>query len=278
MNKIEHIGIAVNDFKAACSLYEKLLNTQIYKIEDVLSENVKTAFLQSGPNKIELLEALSDDSPIAKFIAKKGEGIHHIAFEVDDIKAEMERLKKEGFVLLNDEPKLGADNKRVCFVHPKSSNGVLIELCENIEYPPKSKVTDLSLDEQLNLFQFRHKLIIPDDLTSYFKLSDAEIDNYNQDMFTFYKFDEFKSVKEEVGDYGGVPNYKNIVNTLPEHENCFVFAEYSIYVHVYAIRLCKNKSTHNEIYVICGDEYKLIANSFSEFIKLYKEDISKVLF
>ena len=130
MNKIEHIGIAVADLKIAGSLYEKLLNTNIYKVEEVASENVKTAFLQSGPNKIELLEASSDDSPIAKFIAKKGEGIHHIAFEVDDIKAEMERLKNEGFILLNNEPKRGADNKLVCFVHPKSAAGVLVELCQ----------------------------------------------------------------------------------------------------------------------------------------------------
>jgi len=189
----------------------------------------------------------------------------------------MKRLKSEGFVLLNDEPKLGADNKRVCFVHPKTTSGVLIELCENIGYPPRTKVTDLNLDEQLNLFQFRHKLIIPDDLISYFKLTGSEIDNYNHDMFTFFKFDEFKSVKEEVGDYGGIPNYKNIVNTLPEHENCFVFAEYSIYVHVFAIRLCENKSTYNEVYAICGDEYKLIASSFNEFIKLYKENSNNVL-
>ena len=132
MKKIEHIGIAVNDLKIAGNLYEKLLNTTIYKVEEVASENVKTAFLQSGPNKIELLEASSDDSPIAKFIAKKGEGIHHIAFEVDDIKAEMERLKSEGFILLNDEPKMGADNKLVCFVHPKSAGGVLVELCQEI--------------------------------------------------------------------------------------------------------------------------------------------------
>jgi len=132
MNKVEHIGIAVNDLQSAGSLYEKLLNTKIYKVEDVLSENVKTAFLQNGPNKIELLEATSDDSPIAKFIAKKGEGIHHIAFEVDDIEQEMARLKQEGFVLLNDKPKPGADNKLVCFVHPKSTNGVLIELCQEI--------------------------------------------------------------------------------------------------------------------------------------------------
>jgi methylmalonyl-CoA/ethylmalonyl-CoA epimerase len=132
MNKIEHIGIAVNDLKTACNLYEKLLNTTVYKTEEIASENVKTAFLQIGPNKIELLEALSEDSPIAKFIAKKGEGIHHIAFDVDDIKAEMARLKSEGFILLNDVPKLGADNKLVCFVHPKSAGGVLVELCQEI--------------------------------------------------------------------------------------------------------------------------------------------------
>lgn len=132
MNKIEHIGIAVANLKAAGDLYEKLLNTPIYKVEDVLSEGVKTAFLQTGPNKIELLEATSVDSPIAKFIAKKGEGIHHIAFEVDDIKAEMARLKSEGFILLSDEPKPGADNKLVCFVHPKSAGGVLVELCQSI--------------------------------------------------------------------------------------------------------------------------------------------------
>ena len=132
MNKVEHIGIAVNDFTAACALYEKLLDTKVYKIEEVDSESVRTAFLQSGPNKIELLEALSDDSPIAKFIAKKGEGIHHIAFEVDDIVAEMARLKNEGFILLSDEPKLGADNKLVCFVHPKGVGGVLVELVQSI--------------------------------------------------------------------------------------------------------------------------------------------------
>jgi methylmalonyl-CoA/ethylmalonyl-CoA epimerase len=130
MNKIEHIGIAVHDLKSAGITYEKLLNTTVYKTEEVASEGVKTAFLQSGPNKIELLEALSDDSPIAQFLAKKGEGIHHIAFEVTDIKAEMERLKREGFTLLNDEPKPGADNKLVCFVHPKSAGGVLVELCQ----------------------------------------------------------------------------------------------------------------------------------------------------
>jgi methylmalonyl-CoA/ethylmalonyl-CoA epimerase len=132
MNKIEHIGIAVSDLKIAQITYEKLLNSPVYKVEEVPSEGVKTAFLQSGTNKIELLEATADDSPIAKFIAKKGEGIHHIAFEVDDIVAEMERLKSEGFVLLNDQPKRGADNKLVCFVHPKGVNGVLIELCQEI--------------------------------------------------------------------------------------------------------------------------------------------------
>jgi methylmalonyl-CoA/ethylmalonyl-CoA epimerase len=130
MNKIEHIGIAVSDLQAAGSLYEKLLNTTIYKTEEVSTEGVITAFLQSGPNKIELLQAANPDSPIGKFIAKKGEGVHHIAFEVDDIKAEMIRLKNEGFVLLSDEPKPGADNKLVCFVHPKSAGGVLVELVQ----------------------------------------------------------------------------------------------------------------------------------------------------
>jgi len=130
MNKIEHIGIAVSNLQTAGEIYQKLLNTSVYKTEEVLSEGVKTAFLMNGPNKIELLEATNPDSQIAKFIAKKGEGIHHIAFDVSDIRVEMARLKAEGFVLLNDEPKLGADNKLVCFVHPKSTNGVLIELCE----------------------------------------------------------------------------------------------------------------------------------------------------
>jgi len=130
MKQIEHIGIAVNDIKSAGKVYEILLNAFIYKIENVESEGVKTAFLQIGPNKIELLEPTSADSPVSKFIEKKGEGIHHIAFDVEDIEAEMERLKKEGFVLLSEKPKLGADNKLVCFVHPKSTNGVLIELCQ----------------------------------------------------------------------------------------------------------------------------------------------------
>ena len=132
MNKIEHIGIAVNNMTAAISLYEKLLNTTVYKTETIATEQVKTAFLQSGPNKIELLEALTDDCAIAKFLDKKGEGIHHIAFEVDDIVAEMARLKSEGFILLSDEPKPGADNKLVCFVHPKSAGGVLVELVQGV--------------------------------------------------------------------------------------------------------------------------------------------------
>ncbi len=130
MNKVEHIGIAVKDLQAATSLYEKLLNTDVYKTEEVASEGVKTAFLQTGPNKIELLEAINVDTAVAKFIEQKGEGIHHIAFEVNDILAEMARLRNEGFILLSDEPKTGADNKLVCFVHPKSAGGVLIELCQ----------------------------------------------------------------------------------------------------------------------------------------------------
>lgn len=130
MNKIEHIGIAVKNLSASAALYEKLLNTNVYKTERVESEQVTTAFLQSGPHKIELLEALSADSAVFKFLESKGEGVHHIAFEVDDIIAEMARLKAEGFILLNDEPKPGADNKLVCFVHPKSAAGVLVELVQ----------------------------------------------------------------------------------------------------------------------------------------------------
>jgi methylmalonyl-CoA/ethylmalonyl-CoA epimerase len=131
MRKIEHIGIAVKDIAGAGMIYEKLLNTTVYKIEAIASEGVRTAFLKSGPNKIELLEPSSPDSPIHKFLEKKGEGIHHIAFDVEDIVTEMARLKNEGFVLLNDQPKEGADNKLVCFLHPKSANGVLIELCQS---------------------------------------------------------------------------------------------------------------------------------------------------
>ena len=132
MNKIEHIGIAVKNIAQASAIYERLLNTKVYKTELVGTEQVNTAFLQTGPNKIELLEATSPDSAITKFIEKRGEGIHHIAFDVDDIEAEMARLKAEGFVLLNENPKRGADNKLVCFVHPKETNGVLIELCQSV--------------------------------------------------------------------------------------------------------------------------------------------------
>ena len=130
MNKIEHLGIAVKSLDISIPLFEKLLNTPCYKTEEVLSEGVKTAFLQSGPNKIELLEATNDDSPIAKFLEKKGEGIHHIAFDVYDIIAEIARLKAEGFTVLNETPKKGADNKLVAFLHPKGTNGVLVELCQ----------------------------------------------------------------------------------------------------------------------------------------------------
>lgn len=130
MNKIEHIGIAVKDLDAGNDLYEKLLGVKHYKVEEVASEGVRTSFFKSGPNKIELLEATTPDGPIAKFLERKGEGIHHIAFAVDDIVSEMERLKSEGFVLLNDMPKKGADNKLVAFVHPKTAGGVLIELCQ----------------------------------------------------------------------------------------------------------------------------------------------------
>lgn len=132
MKKIEHIGIAVKSIEKSGNLFEKLLNTPMYKIEDVESEGVKTAFFQNGPNKIELLEATNDTSPIAKFLEKKGEGIHHIAFDVENIFEEMKRLEAEGFELINKEPKKGADNKWVVFLHPKSTNGVLIELCQEV--------------------------------------------------------------------------------------------------------------------------------------------------
>jgi methylmalonyl-CoA/ethylmalonyl-CoA epimerase len=133
MKKIEHIGIAVSDIKKSNELFSKLLGTIPYKSETVESEGVTTSFFRTGDNKIELLEALNPESPIAKFIAKKGEGIHHIAFDVDDIHSEMKRLQAEGFILLNEAPKKGADNKLVCFLHPKSSNGVLVELCQEIK-------------------------------------------------------------------------------------------------------------------------------------------------
>ena len=130
MLKIEHIGIAVKDLNTSNELFKKIFNQAHYKTEEVQSEGVSTSFFQIGENKIELLEATNPDSPIAKFIEKKGEGIHHIAFDVADIRAEMKRLESEGFVLLNQEPKNGADNKLVCFLHPKGTKGVLIELCQ----------------------------------------------------------------------------------------------------------------------------------------------------
>jgi methylmalonyl-CoA/ethylmalonyl-CoA epimerase len=132
MRKIEHIGIAVKDLQASNLLFEKILGQPPYKEEEVASEGVKTSFFMSGPNKIELLEATNSESPIAKFLEKKGEGIHHIAFDVEDILAEISRLKQEGFAVLNEVPKKGADNKLVAFLHPKGTNGVLIELCQEI--------------------------------------------------------------------------------------------------------------------------------------------------
>lgn len=133
MKRLEHIGIAVKDLKASNELFAKILGKEHYKIEEVASENVLTSFFQIGESKIELLEATSEDSAIAKFIEKKGEGIHHLAFEVEDIKKEMSRLEQEGFKLLNAEPKKGADNKLVCFLHPKGTNRVLVELCQSID-------------------------------------------------------------------------------------------------------------------------------------------------
>ena len=133
MHKIEHIGIAVSDLGTSNKLFEKLFGTSHYKTERVEEEGVITSFFQIGPNKVELLEGIGEGNPISKFIEKKGEGIHHIAFDVEDIREEMKRLRKEGFVVLNEEPKRGADNKLVCFLHPKSSNGVLIELCQEID-------------------------------------------------------------------------------------------------------------------------------------------------
>ena len=131
LDKIEHIGIAVKSLETSNELFSKLFDKQPYKVEEVESEGVNTSFFQLGESKIELLEATKEESAIAKFIAKKGEGIHHIAYAVEDIYSEMERLKKEGFILLNETPKQGADNKLVCFLHPKSSNGVLVELCQD---------------------------------------------------------------------------------------------------------------------------------------------------
>lgn len=130
MLKIEHLGIAVADLKESIPLFEQLLNTPCYKTEEVASEGVNTAFFRLGESKVELLEATKPDSPINKFIEKKGQGIHHIAIDVDDIEAEMKRLAALGFQLLSEQPKEGADNKLICFLHPKSTNGVLIELCQ----------------------------------------------------------------------------------------------------------------------------------------------------
>ncbi len=132
MHKIEHIGIAVKDLEVSNKLFASLLGVSHYKVEEVINENVRTSFFKSGPNKIELLEATKPTSTIAKFIEKKGEGIHHIAFAVTDIQYEIARLKSEGFIVLNEKPKKGADNKLVVFLHPKSTNGVLIELCQEI--------------------------------------------------------------------------------------------------------------------------------------------------
>ena len=133
MKHAEHIGIAVNDLNTSIPLFEKLLNTNCYKKEMVESENVMTAFFKTGETKIELLQSIEEDGVIAKFINKKGEGIHHIAFEVENIEAEMKRLAALGFEVLNETPKRGADNKLVCFLHPKTTNGVLVELCQEIK-------------------------------------------------------------------------------------------------------------------------------------------------
>lgn len=130
MKKIEHIGIAVKNLEAANAVYKSLLKTDVYKTEMVESEGVKTSFFKTGESKIELLAATNEESPVAKFIERRGEGIHHIAFAVDDIEAEIARLENEGFQLLNRNPKSGADNKLVAFLHPKSAHGVLVELCQ----------------------------------------------------------------------------------------------------------------------------------------------------
>ena len=133
MDKIEHIGIAVKDLEVSNALFTKIFGVDPYKQERVTSEGVETSFFQMGDSKIELLEGFSEGNAISKFIEKRGEGMHHIAFAVNDIRAEMDRLKKEGFELLSDEPKRGADNKWVCFLHPKTTNHLLIELCQDIE-------------------------------------------------------------------------------------------------------------------------------------------------
>ena len=133
MKNIDHIGIAVKDIEKSILLFEKLLNTACYKIEEVKGQSVKTSFFKTGDQKIELIASLGDQSPIESFLEKKGEGLHHIAFEVADIKSEVERLKSEGFVPIDEIPKKGADNKMVVFLHPKTTNGVLIELCQEIK-------------------------------------------------------------------------------------------------------------------------------------------------
>lgn len=132
MKKIEHLGIAVKDLTASNTLFEKLLGVSHYKTEEVPSEGVRTSFFKIGDSKIELLEALDNEGPIAKFLTKKGEGVHHIAFEVEDIVKEIARLEEEGFEVLNKIPKRGADNKLVAFLHPKTANGILVELCQEI--------------------------------------------------------------------------------------------------------------------------------------------------
>jgi methylmalonyl-CoA/ethylmalonyl-CoA epimerase len=139
MQKVEHIGIAVKSLAMAVPLFERLLNSKCYKIEKVDTEKVNTAFLKTGETKIELLESVDPAGIIARFIEKKGEGIHHVAFEVADIEKEIERLKKEGFVVLNETPKAGADNKLVCFLHPGNTSGVLIELCMSVRTPLEEK-------------------------------------------------------------------------------------------------------------------------------------------
>ena len=145
MRKIEHIGIAVKSLEVSNVLFEKLFGQPPYKEEEVVSEGVKTSFFMNGPNKIELLEATNPDSPIAKFLERKGEGIHHIAFDVENILDEITRLKKEGFVVLNEIPKKGADNKLVVFLHPKVTNGVLVELCQEIKKKKKKDLVALKI-------------------------------------------------------------------------------------------------------------------------------------
>ena len=130
MNHLDHIGIAVKDLAISIPLYEKLLNRQCYKTEEVRSESVLTAFFKTGETKIELIQSTAPEGVIARYIEKKGEGIHHLAFHVSDIWSEMKRLADDGFILLNETPKVGADNKLVCFLHPKSTNSVLVELCQ----------------------------------------------------------------------------------------------------------------------------------------------------